>query len=585
MKMLKNCFSATCIAMFLSIIFFGCTKVDQFEKLNDPALSENNSKYYYYYQKKKKDIALNTEVINIVSKKKIDGKYQNLGNISWSNEGKVTIKSSDSENIQKGEKLYYGKLRLRKKGTEEEYLKIINNLYNDNDIQNVSQSFIDPQIPQGVLNLNKFFYVKLHTTSDISYLYNLASSYGAIVVEQYEYMPLWYTLSTTSGSQNSLELANTFYQTGMFEYAHPDFILENSLLTCPSDPNFNNQWGNNNTGQMGGTPGVDIKACSALNLVRSGGAVIDVAVLDDGFDMTHPDLISSLWGPVLSYDCNNRTSPATLVNRSGHGTAVAGIIGARENGIGIVGVAPYCRLMLVSHAFTRATTEEQEKQNLRDMAAGIDWSVQNGAEILNLSWQCAYNDFIFEAIKRATIYGRGGKGCIVVCSSGNGDLPVVFPANASLNILSVGSINQCGTRSKYNNCSQSHYVSSGYGVWLEVVAPGTNVFTLDIVGSDGHSTGDYGYVHGTSAAAPYVSGVAALILSKNPTLTLNEVRNIIESTAQKVGGYSYGYEPYRNNGTWHPEMGYGLVDAYAALLNTPPGSQNGILYYQGPITP
>jgi subtilisin family serine protease len=586
MKMQKKQSVAICIAMLLSMILISCTKVDQFAKLDDHTVNESTSKYYYYYQKKKKDISLNTEVINIVSKKKLDGKYRDLGTISWSNAGKAIIESSDGEKKQKGEKLFYGKLRLRKKGTEEEYLKIINNFYSDEDIQNVSPTFIDPQLPQGVLSINNFFYVKLNSQSDISYLYNLANSYGVTVIGQQEYMPLWYTLSILDGSQNSLELANTFYQTGMFEYAHPDFMLDNSLLSCPTDANFNNQWGNNNIGQMGGTSGVDIKACSALNLVRSSGAIIDVAILDDGFDMAHPDLIANLWGPQLSFNCNTKTSPATLVNRSGHGTAVAGILGARENGNGIVGVAPYCRLMLVSHDFAPETSAEIRKRNLEDMAAGIKWSVQNGAEVLNFSWQCGYNDLIVEAIKYATIYGRNGKGCIVVCASGNGNSDVVFPANASLNIITVGSINQCGTRSMYSNCSQSHYVSSGYGVWLEVVAPGSNIFTADIVGPDGHSTSDYGYIHGTSAAAPYVSGVAALILSRNPTLTLNEVRNIIESTTQKVGGYSYGYEPYRNNGTWHPEMGYGLINAYAAVLNTPyPGILLGYEYYANPINP
>lgn len=579
MKMFKNHFTAICIAMLLCMTFFGCTKVDQFEKLNTPVLAESTSKYYYYYQKKKKEIVLNTEVINIISTKKLNGKYQDLGNMSSSDEGKIISRSSDNENIQKGEKLYTGKLRLRKKTTEEEYLKIINSFYEDDNIQNVSPSFTDPQIPQGVLNLTNFFYVKLYNSSDVSYLYNLAYSYGATVIEPYEYMPLWYTLSTTSGSQNSLDLANAFYQTGMFEYAHPDFILDNSLA-CSTDPYFNNQWGNNNTGQSGGTPGVDIKACSALNIVRQGGAIIDVAVLDDGFDLSHPDIIPNMWGPTQSYDCNNRTSPATLVNRSGHGTAVAGILGARENGVGIVGVAPYCRLMLVSHAFAPATSTQIVTQNLRDMAAGIDWSTQNGAEVMNLSWIAPYNDFIFEAIKRATIYGRNGKGCIVVCAAGNWDGPMSFPANASLNILSVGSINECGTRSKKDNCGQWHFVSSGYGVWLEVVAPGSKVFTTDLVGSEGFSTGDYAQVDGTSAAAPYVAGVAALILSRNPTLTVTEVRNIIESTAQKVGGYSYGYEPYRYNGSWHPEMGYGLVDAYAAVMNTPyPGVLSGYEYY------
>lgn len=567
MKMYQNHSRTICVVILLCSTFFGCTKVDQTERLNNSILSNNNSKYYYYYQKGKHGIVLNTEYINIVSKKKLQSKYQNLVVVSSStNERKGSVASSGNGGVEIDNKFHTGKLKLDKKLNEEEYLKIAKSFYEDPNTEYVSPSFEDPQMPGGLLNLTRFFYVKLYNANDVSYLNYLANQYGALIIEQYEFDPLWYTLSSTSISQNSLDLANIFYETGVFECAHPDFTMEDALQACPMDVRFNEQWGSNNTGQLGGTPGVDIKACSALDIVRPSGAIIDVAVIDDGFDLTHPDIVPNPYGTALSYDCNTRTSPATLVNRYGHGTLVASIVGARENGVGIVGVAPYCRLMLVSHDFSGA---RGETQNLRDMAAGIDWSVQNGAEVINISWKCPYNDFIFQAIKRATIYGRGGKGCIVVCGTGNYDYDVLFPANASLNILSVGGINKCGLRMKHNNCGQEHYGSSGYGVWLEVMAPGREILAADIVGPDGFSTGDYAVVEGTSLAAPSVSGVAALILSQNPSLTVTQVRDIIESTAQKVGGYSYGYEPYRYNGSWHPEMGYGLVNAYAAVLNTP----------------
>lgn len=578
--MLKNHLTATCIVMLLCMALFGCNKVHQSEKLDKPPLAESNPKYYYYPQKQKKEIVLNTEYINIVSKERLQGKYQNLGIVNSINEGK-TIETSDNRGGQKGEKFYTGRLKLKNKMGDEEYLKVVKSFYDDPNTEYVSPSFEDPQVPQTMINLTNFFYVKLYNPNDISYLNYLANQHGALVIEQYEYMPLWYTLSSTSISQNSLDLANAFFETGMFEYAHPDFFLDDPLLSCPTDEYFNSQWGNNNTGQFDGTAGVDIKACSALDIVRPSGAIIDVAFVDDGFDMTHPDLVSNLYGPIKSYDCHTRSSPATL-GTNGHGTAMAGITGARENGEGIVGVAPYCRFMFASHVLVPGSSPQQHMQYMRDLAAGIDWSTQNGAEVINLSWRAGWDRFIFEAIERATIYGRNGKGCIVVCASGNTNLPLVeFPANASLNILSVGSVNQCGKRSEKNSCSQDHYGSSAFGVWLEVVAPGTRVLTTDIVGSQGFSTGDYGEVDGTSASAAYVSGVAALILSQNPSLTVTEVRNIIESTAQKVGGYSYGHEPYRYNGPWHQEMGYGLVNAYAAVLNTPRliGVVPGYQYY------
>jgi|GEM_PF-6703157 len=102
---------------------------------------------------------------------------------------------------------------------------------------------------------------------------------------------------------------------------------------------------------------------------------------------------------------------------------------------------------------------------------------------------------------------------------------------------------------------------SSYGANLDIVAPGSNIYSTSL-------NNKYGVGSGTSFAAPQVSGVAALILSVNPNLSPLEVRNIIECTAQKVNPEIYDYEinPKRPNGTWNREMGYGLLDAYAALL-------------------
>ncbi len=110
---------------------------------------------------------------------------------------------------------------------------------------------------------------------------------------------------------------------------------------------------------------------------------------------------------------------------------------------------------------------------------------------------------------------------------------------------------------------------SNYGAALDVVAPGVKIYTTDAPGIGGYEKeGDYDYTdrfRGTSAACPHVSGIAALILSQAPFLTQKQVGNIIEKTARKVGNYYYRHDPTRTNGAWNNEMGYGLVDAYAAL--------------------
>ncbi len=100
---------------------------------------------------------------------------------------------------------------------------------------------------------------------------------------------------------------------------------------------------------------------------------------------------------------------------------------------------------------------------------------------------------------------------------------------------------------------------SDYGDWISIMAPGHEVPTTTI---------DNGYEMGncTSIAAPQVAAVAALVLSVNPDLTAGQVRYILESTAQKTGGYNYTQNPDHPNGTWNIEMGHGVVDAYQAVL-------------------
>jgi subtilisin family serine protease len=230
------------------------------------------------------------------------------------------------------------------------------------------------------------------------------------------------------------------------------------------------------------------------------------------------------------------------------------------------------------------------------IANGINWAWQNGASVINGSWGGSRNDqfshIVDNAIKNALQHGRGGKGCVIVFSSGNNDSPnnATFPANSDDDIIVVGALTHCGTRkTRTSNCDTERRWGSNHGVQLDIMAPGVLVPTTDLMGNEGYNPNipvhlnysgtiiphDYAnrdytvWFNGTSAAAPHVSAVAALILSVNPNLTQKQVADIIESTARKVGGYPYHYNnPNRPNGSWHVEMGYGLVDAGAAVKTT-----------------
>ena len=390
---------------------------------------------------------------------------------------------------------------------------------------------------------------------------------------------------------NSIEVANTLYETGYFEYSEPDFYLIVELY----NPLYGNQWGLENVGQSGATYGIDIKINPAWNISK--GANVKVAVLDCGIDLTHPDLQGNL---LSGYDATNTTATGTTIpgacymnDYNYHGTACAGIIAAIDNGVGLIGVAPQSKIVpiRISHYLmgdigindTRGTSNII---NVLRTAQGINYAWDTAkVDILSSSWGLSdrtpqEQSIINTAINAALTQGRDGKGCVVVFAVGNGDIKgISYPANSHSDIITVGAMSICGKRKdKKLSCSDGHPLwGSNYGVELDVVAPGIYVPTTDIQGNIGLNTnsGTNGnYIlnfWGTSAAAPHVAGVAALMLSTNPYLTQKQVSEIIEKTAQKINqGYGQGQYNYTNttgrpNGTWHEEMGYGLVNAYEAV--------------------
>lgn len=193
-----------------------------------------------------------------------------------------------------------------------------------------------------------------------------------------------------------------------------------------------------------------------------------------------------------------------------------------------------------------------------ELASGISYAWQNGASVINNSWgdqggyfyNDLYSSLLENAISDALTLGRNGLGSIVVFAAGNFGGALDYPASSNPDVLAVGSIGQTGVRSSF----------SAYGNQLDIVAPGEDILSTVPGGLTQPMSG-------TSMAAPHVAATAALVLSVNPSLTRQQVTNIIEQTAKKVGGYSYTSQPGRPNGTWVNEMGYGLVNAFAAVTS------------------
>lgn len=487
-------------------------------------MAQNN--HYYYYKGQKKYLTLDKSSADINVK-------NTLNKSSLRNSYKLRDFTLENDNsLNKPSTYKYAKITFQNKLTDVEYFEKLKLIKSRSDVRTVSPNFKESNGKK--IGMSDYLYVKLKKIGDYQTLVSIASQKKVSIIEQNRFMPLWYTLRCTEKTiENTLEVANSFFETGLFASAIPDLLVDD-LILCANDTNFGDLWGLNNSSN----PNIDINACNAWTITEGNG--VNVAVLDQGIELTHNDLQSNI--SQNSYDTESNSSPSQIFGN--HGTHVAGTVAAiKDNNLQVVGIAPQSTLISISNSLA-ATPNSRIRR-----ADGINWAWQNGAHIINNSWGSAVQyDVIDDAIENALNNGRNGLGTIVVFASGNNFGGVGYPANSNSNILAVGSITSAGNRSNFSN----------FGNELDVVAPGSAI--LLTINNNGTDTFD-----GTSMVAPHVAGIAALILSVNPNLTVQEVNAIIESTAQKVGGYSYSSKSNRPNGTWNNKMGYGLVDAYAAV--------------------
>lgn len=386
--------------------------------------------------------------------------------------------------------------------------------------------------------LTPYLNVKLKNSADYHLLEKVANENNLTIVSQDKFLPLWYILSVTTETKGtSLEIANRLYETGQFEESLADFSSENDAF-CSYDPFVMQQWGLYNADYEN----VDISICSAWNYATGRG--IKIGILDSGVDVNHIDLARNI--DSLSFDTESGTSPSILYDT--HGTHCAGIAAAvRNNGIHIAGVAPDAKIVSISNSLNSTTNSRLKR------ADGIVWAYMNGVDVISNSWgSSTEHSAIEEAISDALKYGRNGKGCIIVFSAGNSNnkVPVAYPANCNDKIIAVGAIDKRGILADFSQTGNK----------LDVVAPGVDILSTipgNITDSDS----------GTSMACPHVAGLAALILERNPELTVTQVSDIIEKNTTKIGMSSYNET--RKNGTWNSYYGYGLINAYKALVNTP----------------
>lgn len=384
------------------------------------------------------------------------------------------------------------------------------------------------------------------------------------------------TLADVAGSQG---VADASVQLGM--------KMQNKFI--PNDPLFASQWHLRNTGQFGGTPGIDAHVTTVWDTYK--GAGITIGIVDDGLQFTHPDLAAN-YTAILSYDFYDvdddpspliiPDDPKTTVDEADgdyHGTSVAGVAAAvAGNAIGVSGAAPQAKL-----AGLRLTSGETFPS---DEADAEGWENQV-IQIKNNSWGPPDGypwvlgilpSVVRSAYQNATTSGRGGLGTIFTVAAGNGrtldDQSNKDGYANSIYTFAIGAV--------ASNGAQSNYSESGAN--LITCAPsngGAGIYTTDLVGTDGYNTHeDFSPIAqrdytdefgGTSSATPLASGVIALILQANPQLGWRDVKEILLRSGRKVAATDAdwvsrtGGQPSLPLIKHNHRYGGGMIDAGAAV--------------------
>ncbi|MDX2001668.1 MAG: S8 family serine peptidase [Chitinophagales bacterium] len=349
-----------------------------------------------------------------------------------------------------------------------------------------------------------------------------------------------------------------------------------------NDNDLDKAWYIDNHGQRincapnGGTTGADAGILEVWNMGYTGQG-IRIGVIDfAGFDYNHPDMQGQLlpgWNCVNNtpYNASNAPYDATF---GGHGMAVAGIIGAKGgNGVGAAGVAYGAQII----PFLVNGQEDMQLVIAMQKAMEPEFNV----DVLNFSLGIDHpSDAIRTQIENLATAGRvrygNTLGVVMVASHGNngyydGDLPQ-WPA-AYPQVIAVGS----STPDDKAKVSSDNWNLNGtawgtnYGDNLDVVAPGVCIYTTDMSGSQGYISGDYTALGKTSASAPIVTGVVALLLSKNADLHADEVMDILTQNADKVNANQYDYNYDGNIPGRSLETGFGRINAFRALGGTTVG--------------
>lgn len=378
------------------------------------------------------------------------------------------------------------------------------------------------------------------------------------------------------------------------------------MAVLVNDPLFSQQWHLFNTGQSGGTPGIDLNMGN-LWADYSGKGVV-VAVVDQGMEYNHPDLAANI-NPAISFSSfSTKADGQPVTAADNHGMPVGGLIAEiGNNGLGGIGIASGATLASVY--IDLRSGQDPAAKDAGDFLDVLKMTVGN-YDVVNNSWglggtfnpaNTTSNIPTAQALKDAVTLGRNGKGSVVVFAAGN-DRTMGADSNSdflssSPFTISVAAIDHNGKVSAYSTPGAANLVSAptnSYFLYTETIQSDPDedgnveistvvrqqwyggIVAADRLGLAGYNAspspaGDYAFdFGGTSAAAPEVSGVIALMLEANPNLGYRDVQDILALTARntdKTASWTINGADNWNGGGMHVsrDVGYGLVDAHAAV--------------------
>lgn len=377
-----------------------------------------------------------------------------------------------------------------------------------------------------------------------------------------------YIFKVTPQSPNPVKVAEAIQKKDIAEVAEPSLTTQGKVfnITLPVDELLRDQWHLRNTGRHRGTTiglkkGADARVIEAWEIAQSlGSPSVIVSVIDDGFDLGHPDLsepnkIVAPW----DFETNtNRPVPRNGgENGDWHGTACAGVAVGIANGRGLTGAAPRCKLMPVRWGLNLSD---------REIERWFEYVRVNGAAVVSCSWGAAAKKFLLStrqkiAIENCARKGRNGKGTIICFAAGNESRDINNPETFNgfathPDVIAIAACTSRDERSSYSNFGKSIFLtapSSGQG--------GMGILTTDVQDEAGYSLDDYTYdFGGTSSATPLVAGICALLLSLKPAITSAELKEVLKSTARKIGAQS----SYDQNGH-SVQFGFGCINAVDAV--------------------